>query len=112
MNMRDAIRKVLTVVALIILCIAYVTGYVRLVRTRQDVRATLAEIELWQSENQKLAKEIEFLKSDEYIEKTAREKLGLVRPGETAVIVCEPVRPEAASPVKKRPKDPRLIFGD
>jgi cell division protein FtsB len=36
--------------------------------------------------NQKLKDEVKLSKSDSYIEKLARERLGLVKPGETPVI--------------------------
>jgi cell division protein FtsB len=36
--------------------------------------------------NQKLKDEVKMSKSDSYIEKLARERLGLVKPGETPVI--------------------------
>ena len=51
-----------------------------------SVEKSLAEMEqqirYYTSMNGSLAKQIEVLKSDEYLEKTAREKLGLVMPGE------------------------------
>ena len=36
--------------------------------------------------NQKLKDEVKMSKSDSYIEKLARERLGLIKPGETPVI--------------------------
>lgn len=38
------------------------------------------------SKNQKLKDEVNMSKSDSYIEKLARERLGLIKPGETPVI--------------------------
>lgn len=40
------------------------------------------EIQYYQAMNEALLEQMETLKSEEYIEKTAREKLGLVKPGE------------------------------
>jgi len=39
-----------------------------------------------QDKNQELKDEVKMSKSDSYIEKLARERLGLVKPGETPVI--------------------------
>ena len=55
------------------------------------VRSTLAEmrsqIDYYKSLNNALAEQVEALQSDGYIEKAAREKLGLVRPGEVQYMV-------------------------
>jgi cell division protein FtsB len=40
------------------------------------------DIQHYAAVNESLEKQLEVLKSDEYVEKTAREKLGLVMPGE------------------------------
>jgi cell division protein DivIC len=40
------------------------------------------EIQYYEAMNEALLEQAETLRSDEYIEKTAREKLGLVKPGE------------------------------
>lgn len=56
-------------------------------------------------ENEELAKELERLQSPEYIEKQAREKLGLGREGEVVVVLP----PQVGSPspeVKIAPKQP------
>ncbi len=45
----------------------------------------------WQAEQ--LSALVAFLDSDEYIERTAREELGLVRPGEEAFAIEAPLRP-------------------
>ena len=110
--MRDAIRKVLIGLAIIVLFFAYASSFIRLLRVRQEIYLTNIEIKKWKQEGRKLAQEIEYLKSDAYIEKAARELLGLVRPGEIPVVVCEPPGPEAPPPVRKRPRDSRFVIGD
>ncbi len=44
------------------------------------------ELEKAQEENKKLQDEVQLSKTDKYIEKLAREKLGLIKEGETPVI--------------------------
>ena len=50
----------------------------------------VAELE-WQADQ--LSALVAYLDSDEYIERTAREELGMVRPGEEAFAVRAPLRP-------------------
>jgi cell division protein FtsB len=45
----------------------------------------------WQADQ--LSALVAFLDSDEYIERTAREELGLVRPGEEAIAIEAPAQP-------------------
>jgi cell division protein FtsB len=56
----------------------------RQVATAQDRLATL------EAENRELQADADALGTDEEIEKLAREKLGYVRPGETAYVVLDP----------------------
>jgi cell division protein FtsL len=76
---------------------AYWSGYqlrreaARLVRERDDLRR----------QNAQLREEIRLLNTREYIERLAREQLGLVRPGEIAVILVQPTpspRPAPRAP--------------
>jgi cell division protein FtsB len=55
-----------------------------------DVRIEIDNLE-WQAEQ--LSALVAFLDSDEYIERTAREELGLVRPGEEAIAIEAPTQP-------------------
>jgi len=57
---------------------------------RQEARAVERRIEDLKKENQRMSRELEYYRSDEYIEKVAREELGLVRPGDVAVVIVPP----------------------
>jgi hypothetical protein len=65
-----------------------------------DAQARLSQLE---DENAALQADVDALNTDAEIEKLAREKLGYVRPGETAYVVLDPPgagRPaEAAEPL-------------
>ncbi|QUL97796.1 MAG: septum formation initiator family protein [Candidatus Fermentithermobacillus carboniphilus] len=54
---------------------------------KKRLKALQEEIRYYSAQNSALEKQIEILKSDEHIEKVAREKLGLVRPGEVQYVV-------------------------
>jgi len=57
---------------------------------RQQAQALEQRIEQLKQQHGQLSKELEYYRSDEYIEKVAREELGLVKPGEVAVAVAVP----------------------
>lgn len=68
---------------------AYAVGFLKihgLHRQIAEAEKTLAQIE---AENERLRQELEYMNSDEYIEAIARQQLGLVYPGETAVVLVK-----------------------
>ena len=84
---------------LVVLTTALVVGYLlfraggigfqsyRLAGQEQQIRREIAELE---RQHEELTVLREYLRSDEYIEGVARRVLGLVKPGETLVIVSGP----------------------
>ena len=88
-------HMVLAVAALLLTLFAYSTVQTamqsfRLQEQRRELEGDVAELRLQRAELQGLR---EYIASDEYIEYVARSQLGLVRPGETAVIVDAPAAP-------------------
>jgi cell division protein DivIC len=61
------------------------------------------DVERLRRENMRLQRELTEAKSDAGIEKIAREQLGLIRPGDTAVQI---VLPQGAAPAQARPPAP------
>lgn len=62
---------------------------------RQEEARLKQEVEVEKAKNASLLAQKEYLQSDEYVEKVAREELNLIKPGERAVIVIAPT-PSAA----------------
>ena len=88
----------------------YLRGYLELVRTKYQISVVKREIEVWEERCNELRQQIEYLSSDEYVEKMAREKLGLVKPGETQFIVTDPASAGKPVEVEERPgTDPSKI---
>ncbi|MDD2573089.1 MAG: septum formation initiator family protein [Bacillota bacterium] len=56
--------------------------YIAISKSRTEEARIQAQIEQMKKENEKLKDEIERMQSDEYIEKIARERLGLIKSGE------------------------------
>lgn len=78
-------------------------GFLQVRRQRAQLAAAQEEVAKLDAENRKLEAEVTALKNDpQALEKVAREKLGLAKPGEVVVILPEGwerrVRPEAANP--------------
>jgi len=69
---------------------SYAAGFIEIWRMRGEIRQIQEEIAAAEARNDALRQELDYLLSDEYIEKVAREELGLVKPGETPVIVTTP----------------------
>ncbi|MDO8674218.1 MAG: septum formation initiator family protein [Dehalococcoidia bacterium] len=83
------------VIALVIPLIAYfglAAGQkaIEVYQLNQDAAQVRADTEGLKAENARLLALIEYLKSDAYIEKIAREQLNLVKPGDKAVVVLAP----------------------
>lgn len=83
---------------------------VRAVATIIDLRArkyTVTErkeaVEKVKKENELLQKQLEAIKSDEYVEKIARDKLGMVKEGEAIVLLPD----EAKGASKKEEREDR-----
>ncbi len=88
----------------IVLCVLFVSsligenGYLATWRARREERALTASLALLRLENQRLQQEAARLRADPTaLEETARRELGLIRPGETLVIVRD-TRPAAPLP--------------
>jgi cell division protein FtsB len=74
-------------------------GYLATIRVRSDVDALVDSINRLQAENQRLRETARRLTQDpDALEEAARHDLGLIRPGETLVIIKNP-RPATSSPI-------------
>lgn len=62
----------------------------RLSVIQNDVRDIQQQVQELKEKNSALRAELRFAQSEDYIEKTAREKLGLIMPGETRVVPVPP----------------------
>ena len=76
---------------------------------KQEAKAMEQRVDQLRKENRHLAEELDYYKSDQYIEKVAREELGLVRPADVPVIVVSPDQgkttsiPPTSTPVPATP---------
>jgi cell division protein FtsL len=79
---------------------AYWEGY----RLRREAAELIREREQLRRENAQLREEVRLLNTPEYIERIAREQLGLVRPGEIAIMLVRAT--PAPAPTRRRTDQP------
>lgn len=86
----------LAAVALAVVWLFYPTYQVRLEQEKQiaAIKRQYAELK---EQNEALRQQIREIKRPEYIERYAREKMGLVKPGEKAYVVLPPSRSTPAT---------------
>jgi cell division protein FtsB len=70
--------------------ITQVVPYRQIIDSQRQVTAAKERLTTLEAENGVLQSDVDALNTDEEIEKLAREKLGYVRPGETAYVVLDP----------------------
>lgn len=76
------IKSVIVVLLSVYLAYTLATQYIVIRKSRAQEAAIRAQIEEIKKENERLKEELERIRSDEYIEKVARERLGLIKSGE------------------------------
>lgn len=72
------------------LAVSFGTQFSKLSNMQRDVLSIQLEVKDLQQRNTALRQELQEVQSDAYVEKTAREKLGLIKPGETRVVTVDP----------------------
>jgi hypothetical protein len=80
--------------------------YRQIIDAQRQVATAQARLQALESENATLQADVDALNTDEEIEKLAREKLGYVRPGETAYVVLDPPGSDGEESVETAPPDP------
>lgn len=68
------------------LLISFFAHFQKLYVLQKDIRAIEEELQELRIKNEDLRKQLKQVQSDAYIEQVAREKLGLVKPGETRIV--------------------------
>jgi len=77
-----AARRFLLLVMMVYALYTVFNQQVKIVELRKEYSNVLKEIDYYTTKNALLQERIVYLQTDQYIEKAAREKLGLIFPGE------------------------------
>ena len=91
MKKRLTINKVIIVVIFAVFIFSLIRQGVALKRIKENLSVERQNLNQLKEENEKLQAEVESAQSDhEYIEKLARERLGLIKDGEQVIESLEP----------------------
>ncbi|OEG63558.1 Septum formation initiator [Halanaerobium congolense] len=82
------------VIIAVIAAFNFYQNITRMTQIENKIKEIEAEIAETEAENEQLQKQIQNSDSKEYIEEVAREKLGLVKPGEKLLIPVESIKEE------------------
>ncbi|MBI3976944.1 MAG: septum formation initiator family protein [Chloroflexi bacterium] len=88
----------LAIPLLVLLAFSAGRKVIEMVALRQEATELRQEIDLLKARNTELRQQVEYLRSDRYVERVAREELGLVKPGDTPVVVLVPTAAATPSP--------------
>ena len=80
--------------------LAFVRVTVADLQLRAQKQALERDIAALKAQNQGLQGQVEYLQTDDAIEKLAREELGWTKPGDTAVVVVRPFAAATLTPTK------------
>ena len=101
MNVLRRPGAAMTTLLFLVLGAAFLTQvvpYRQILDSQRQVKSARAELASLEEENARLSEDVAALGTDAEIEKLAREKLGYVRPGETAYVVLDPPAEEVPAP--------------
>jgi cell division protein FtsL len=102
------LKVLVAAIVLAAVLVVFAIRYLEVYRLDREA-ARLAELKRsLQEQNAVLREEMKLLHTPEYVEKVAREQLGLVRPGEIAVLIVRPPAPPSSPPVLKQDRRSRL----
>ena len=86
MKKKFSLKSTIIVFAVIYVCCILINQQVTMVRQKSEIQKYTVELQKKKDEKKVLQDEVELSKTDKYIEKLAREILGLVKEGETPVM--------------------------
>lgn len=79
-------KKVIFIILTFYVCYVFVDQQITMNKIKAQINEKNIEMESLKVKNRKLQDEVNMSKSDAYIEKLAREKLKLIKPGESPVV--------------------------
>ena len=94
-------QVVITVLVLGLLGAMAIEPTRQLLEQRERISTMAADLQEIERSNQRLSARIERLQDPDFLEQRAREQIGLVRPGETAIVVMPPSKRMATKSTSK-----------
>lgn len=101
-------QVVITILVLGLLSAMAIEPTRQLLEQRERISTMATDLNEIERSNTRLAARIDRLKDPDFLEQRAREQIGLVRPGETAIVVMPPSKRMEARTSKERSAPPKL----
>ncbi|GIM30181.1 dihydroorotate dehydrogenase [Clostridium polyendosporum] len=79
------LKNIVIVILISIFCFSFVRQQLTMRKIEIQINESQEELEKIKQNNEKLKEEVDLSKTDSYIEKMARERLGMIKPGEKKV---------------------------
>lgn len=108
MNKKKTLRLLILVLG-IYLIVSLVQQSVSLWRAEERIKMAQRKAEEARQENEKLVEELKYVQSEEFVEKEARDKLGLGKEGETIVVLPQDLIEKKVDKVKKEQEEQEKI---
>lgn len=86
MKKKVSLKKVLIVLFSAYVCYIIGSTQISMIKIRKELNVRQQELTKLQEKNEKLQDEVKMSKTDDYIERLARERLGMIKDGETPVM--------------------------
>ncbi|KOF56203.1 MULTISPECIES: FtsB family cell division protein [Clostridium] len=86
MSKKSKLKIIILMVFIINIGYIFVNQELTMLRIKNDIKTKQETVDKLSSENRKLQDQIKLTKTDKYTEKLARERLGLIKEGETPVM--------------------------
>ncbi|OAT80683.1 FtsB family cell division protein [Desulfotomaculum copahuensis] len=87
---KSRLPLLLLVVMAVYLVFSFVSQFNRLFAMQRDLQQMQQQVNQLQQKNNDLRQQLSLVQSNAYIEQVARERLGLVKPGETRIVPVQP----------------------
>lgn len=82
---RMNLKNVVIIILIAIFCISYIRQEITMNKIQKEIEAKQTQLNELESKNKKLQDEVNQSSTDQYIERMARERLGMIKEGEKVI---------------------------
>ncbi|MPQ42164.1 cell division protein FtsL [Clostridium tarantellae] len=86
MRKKFNIKNIVMITLIAIFCISIVRQELTMKRINSDIQGKQKQLQDLKNKNERLQEEVNQSTTDEYIERLARERLGMIKPGEKVIV--------------------------
>lgn len=86
MREKFTLKKLILTIVVLYAIVSVISQQIKITKINQEITAQEKQLEELKDKNAKLQEEVEFSKTDAYLERMTRERLGYIKPGEVPVL--------------------------